>query len=88
MTPREECPLTTPQRETINKLLKKQAPKTNKRAANDNEGEGPGQDPTMIRWVSNREGSRLGLPEELVASSHAGAMFRPPAKMTKMVEEV
>ena len=77
------------QRETINKLLKKQAPKTNKRAAAADE-ETPDDanrpDPTIIRWVSDRNGSKLSLPDELV-KSRAGAMFRP-TKVGKMVKEV
>lgn len=76
------------QRETINKLLKKQAPKTNKRAAADDEGAdgNQGPDPTMLRWVSDRGGSRLALPGELLAS-RAGEVLRRPAK-ARMVEEV
>lgn len=70
--------------ETINKLLKKQAPKTNARRANLNSardkeevmaaGEtGSGEeaeyeprkaDPVFVRWVSNKDGSRLGVPGE------------------------
>lgn len=77
------------QRETINKLLKKQAPKTNKRAAQDDEGADghQGPDPTMVRWISDRGGSRLALPGELLAS-RAGEVLRRPAKAGRMVEEV
>jgi len=69
--------------ETINKLLKKQAPKVNRRAgrAAFNGGDAtplelgddgqplPGQmpaepiePPMMIRWVSNKDGERLHVP--------------------------
>lgn len=85
-----EKALTRVQRETINKLLKKQAPKTTKRAAAPVEEEVPEDanrpDPTVIRWISDRNGSRVALPEELV-SSRVGAIFRP-AKVGGMVEEV
>lgn len=68
--------------ETINKLLKKQAPKTNARRANlgkdkdevavagenGNSDEGDYEpkkaDPVFVRWVSNQQGVRLGVPEE------------------------
>src|SRR5215469_15945362 len=59
--------------ETINKLLKKQAPKTNSRraAANgtkevdvspDTEPQKP--NPVFVRWISNKHGNRIGVPEE------------------------
>ncbi|SPO05626.1 uncharacterized protein DNG_08313 [Cephalotrichum gorgonifer] len=73
--------------ETINKLLKKQAPKTNKRAAADDDEADQGPDPTIFRWVNDRDGSRVLLPDELLAS-RAGNVFGPPSKMGKMVEEV
>lgn len=65
--------------ETINKLLKKQAPKTNARRANmgtprdKDELNGSGDsgddeprkaDPVFVRWVSNKDGERLGVPGE------------------------
>jgi Ino eighty subunit 2 len=79
--------------ETINKLLKKQAPKTTKKnaAANDGYGEGSGPDPTVIRWVSTKSGSRLGVPGEMVGGP-AGKLFTGTSggglASGKMVEEV
>jgi Ino eighty subunit 2 len=69
--------------ETINKLLKKQAPKTNARrrdltgvAVADATPDGESQRPNsiFIRWVSNREGDQIGVPEEWI-DSPVGAMF-------------
>ncbi|PWY74403.1 PAPA-1-domain-containing protein [Aspergillus heteromorphus CBS 117.55] len=60
--------------DTINRLLRKQAPKRRGRipageAGEGGSGEQEGQevekaDPVMARWVSGREGSRVGVPEE------------------------
>lgn len=63
--------------DTINKLLKKPAPKRRTRAEilaaqhadsmatpGLEEGEEERPDPLFVRWVSGREGSRLGVPEE------------------------
>ncbi|KAI1005324.1 hypothetical protein K3495_g2894 [Podosphaera aphanis] len=62
--------------ETINKLLKKQAPKTNARrgelnaaAAGDgtpDDAGAPRPDPLFVRWVSTKHGNRIGVPEEWV----------------------
>lgn len=61
--------------ETINKLLKKQAPKTNARRSL---FAGPGDastpdsngvykpNPIFVRWVSNKDGNRIGVPTEWV----------------------
>lgn len=69
--------------ETINKLLKKQAPKTNARRAGmasadagegggngvGGEGNGAGKaDAMFVRWVSGREGVRVGVPSEWLES--------------------
>ncbi len=69
--------------ETINKLLKKQAPKTNARRNNFNGVGGdatPDSDamkpnPMFVRWVSNRDGNRIGVPEEWL-DGPAGNMFQ------------
>ena len=59
--------------ETINKLLKKQAPKTNRKAATQADDE-PAEDPLsrpnpmFLRWVSSKEGSRLGVTKEIMAA--------------------
>jgi hypothetical protein len=93
--------LPQPQMETINKLLKKQAPKTTKRAAllagdETPEVEGQRPDPMFIRWVNTKEGSRLAMPEELLTGP-AGRLFVGGAGGSgggrglaggKMVEEV
>ncbi|KAH6688292.1 PAPA-1-like conserved region-domain-containing protein [Plectosphaerella plurivora] len=73
--------------ETINKLLKKQAPKTTKKNAAGEDGEDGGPDPTMIRWVSTKQGSVLGVPGEMVGGP-AGKMFTGGLASGKMVEEV
>jgi Ino eighty subunit 2 len=61
--------------ETINKLLKKQAPKTNARrrdlagiAAADATPDGEPQkpNPVFVRWVGNKDGNRVGVPEEWI----------------------
>jgi Ino eighty subunit 2 len=67
--------------ETINKLLKKQAPKTTRKNAAllaagdetpDTEAQRP--DPMFIRWVNNRDGSRVAVPDELL-SGPTGRVF-------------
>ncbi|KAK1777927.1 PAPA-1-like conserved region-domain-containing protein [Copromyces sp. CBS 386.78] len=79
--------------ETINKLLKKQAPKTNRKAALLNGDETPGgdaeppkADPTFVRWINNKSGSRIAVPEDMVAGP-VGQVFTGGVKR-KMVEEV
>lgn len=88
--------------ETINKLLKKQAPKTNARRK-DFAGSGAGEatpdtdnakpNPIFVRWISNKDGNKIGVPEEWLEGS-AGAMFGKSVKASstlgagRMVEEV
>ncbi|TVY34029.1 hypothetical protein LOCC1_G008648 [Lachnellula occidentalis] len=85
-----------PQMETINKLLKKQAPKTNARRKDLNgefsaEGELLKPKPQFVRWVSNKDGNRIGVPEEWVAAP-IGSMFQNSVKGVgmggKLIEEV
>ena len=85
--------------ETINKLLKKQAPKTNARrslffgapgdATPDSEASKP--NPIFVRWVSNKDGNRIGVPEEWLEGP-VGAMFQggvtQPGMGVKLMEEV
>lgn len=87
--------------ETINKLLKKQAPKTNARrremnhiagdSTPDSEGQKP--DALFIRWVSNKDGNRISVPEEWMESP-VGAIFQGGVKQApggmggKLIEEV
>jgi Ino eighty subunit 2 len=68
--------------ETINKLLKKQAPKTNARRRDLNGVEmtaesGPDNqkpNPRFVRWVNNKDGSKIGVPEEWLEGP-IGSMF-------------
>lgn len=89
------------QQETINKLLKKQAGKTNRKnlaaiGEEDREDDGPRANPIFIRWTSSREGSYIAVPNEMMEGP-AGRLFanavRPAAGTgfggpRKMVEEV
>jgi Ino eighty subunit 2 len=91
-------PSDTQQMETINKLLKKQAPKTNARrrdfnaipgdATPDSEGQKP--NPLFVRWVSNKDGNRIGIPEEWLEGP-VGAIFVGGQKSSmgvKLIQEV
>jgi len=88
------------QMETINKLLKKQAPKTNARrnlggiagdATPDSEAQRP--NPIFVRWVSNKDGNRVGVPEEWLEGP-VGAVFQNSVKASgngmgeKLIEEI
>ena len=74
--------------ETINKLLKKQAPKTNRRTLGGDETPDGSQraNPALIRWVSTKNGNTVAVPEEVLIGP-AGRPFRPLGS-GKMVEEV
>lgn len=82
--------------DTINRLLRKQAPKrrgripaaeTAEAASADQEVAEPEKpDPTMVRWVSGREGSRVGVPEEWL-DIPAGRVFGGNGS-GKLVQEV
>ncbi|KAK2733482.1 hypothetical protein FQN57_002091 [Myotisia sp. PD_48] len=87
--------------DTINKLLKKQAPKRRGKisaaeisgdntAAAQEFREPEKADPVMIRYVMNRDGCRVGVPEEWLGTP-AGALFENPANGVagrKLVEEI
>jgi Ino eighty subunit 2 len=78
--------------ETINKLLKKQAPKTNRRNAagyDTPDSEHQRADPLFVRWVSTKDGNRIGVPDEMVISP-AGRAFLGGGGLPrgKMIEEV
>lgn len=86
------------QMETINKLLKKQAPKTNSRRGAFNgigvadtspDGESQKANPLYVRWVSSRDGNHIGVPDEWLESP-VGAIFAGGAgmKSSKLIEEV
>ena len=90
-------PTNTHQMETINKLLKKQAPKTNKRRAEmaggngetTADGEPAKPNPVFVRWINNKEGSSVSVTNEYLESPVAG-VFQGGVKAEgrKMVEEV
>ncbi|RQM04976.1 hypothetical protein DH86_00003725 [Scytalidium sp. 3C] len=85
--------------ETINKLLKKQAPRQSSRrkevlnagdATPDTELQKP--DPLFVRWISNKDGNRIYVPEEWL-DKPVGTLFQNtvPAKSGlggKLIEEV
>ncbi|KAH8811561.1 PAPA-1-like conserved region-domain-containing protein [Xylogone sp. PMI_703] len=85
--------------ETINKLLKKQAPKTSSRRKEitnagdvtpDTEPQKP--NPLFVRWISNKDGNRICVPEEWL-DKPVGSLFQNtvPAKSGmggKLIEEV
>jgi len=83
--------------DTINRLLKKQAPKRRGRvAANEGAYGTPGQeasetekaDPTLARWTSGSNGCNVSVPEEWLGTP-AGRMFGAPVPATgKMIEEL
>jgi len=86
--------------ETINKLLKKQAPKTNARRNGFNPSAADGSpeseqkpDPVFVRWVSNKDGNRVGVPVEWL-DGPIGAVFQGGIKQAskgmggKLIEEV
>lgn len=78
--------------ETINKLLKKQAPKTNARRKDLNgndetlSDEPTAPNPHFTRWVSNKDGNFLGVPKEWLAGP-AGRVFAGNGS-NRLIEEV
>lgn len=84
--------------DTINRLLKKQAPKRRGRAAAaeaaaeatpDVPPEPQRPNPTMIRWVSSRDSCKVAVPEELVGTPAARVFGEAPSNGNrKLVEEV
>ncbi|KAI9155337.1 INO80 complex subunit 2 [Paramyrothecium foliicola] len=78
--------------ETINKLLKKQAPKVNRKAAaaaaENGEEDANRANPLFIRWVSKKDGSQVSVPDGMLAGP-VGAVFKAGGLSGgKMVEEV
>ncbi|PYI24713.1 PAPA-1-domain-containing protein [Aspergillus japonicus CBS 114.51] len=82
--------------DTINRLLRKQAPKRRGRipaaeaaenATADQEIQEAYQkpDPTMVRWVSGRAGSRVGVPGEWVGTPAAQVFGAGPGKLVQEV---
>ena len=84
--------------DTINRLLKKQAPKRRGRISQAEAQEGTDREeleeevepekanPVYTRWISNASGSRLGVPGEWL-DGPAGSIFGRLSSV-KMVEEV
>ena len=90
---------------TINRLLKRQAPKRKGKAMNPEtleaataaEGASPAEaeeneveraNPYFVRWVNNKDGSRIGVPDEWLGKK-VGMVFGPPPRSTgKLVEEI
>lgn len=78
--------------ETINKLLKKQAPKTTRRNAMAGD-ETPAEeqqraDPLFVRWVNNKDGSRVSVPDEQLVGPAGRVFLGGGLASGKMVEEV
>lgn len=77
--------------ETINKLLKKQPPKTRGRGAAAAAASGLGGDetpmepdvpranPVFVRWTSNAQGSVVAVPDEMLAGP-VGSLFGGPGR--------
>lgn len=84
------------QMDTINRLLKKQAPKRRGRAAAEAGDGTPGQegaeaekaDPTMARWTSSQNGCKVSVPEEWLGTPTGRVFGAPTVPAGKMVEEV
>ncbi|XXG97550.1 hypothetical protein Hte_003855 [Hypoxylon texense] len=78
--------------ETINKLLKKQAPKTNRKShlGGDQTPDVDSQraNPLFVRWISNKDGSRAGVPDEMLSGPAGRVFVKGGLGRGKMVEEV
>lgn len=90
------------QMETINKLLSKPAPKRRTRAEmiaaqqaadmtpGEDEDGGPKANPLYSRWINNKDGSRVAVPEEWLESP-LGDVFKGTSNSSnggRMVQEV
>ncbi|KAI1139800.1 hypothetical protein F5Y05DRAFT_411983 [Hypoxylon sp. FL0543] len=78
--------------ETINKLLKKQAPKTNRKSQLAGEStpdvEANKPNPVFIRWISTKDGSRVAVPDEMLSGPAGQVFVQGGLGRGKMVEEV
>jgi Ino eighty subunit 2 len=85
-----------PQMDTINRLLKKQTPKMRGKGRATGDATPADQDtvmggsdlpgpppPTMIRWVSNKDGCRLAVPGSWLAGP-IGKQFEPQRETERM----
>lgn len=78
--------------ETINKLLKKQAPKTNRKShlGGDQSPDADSQraNSVFVRWISNKDGSRAGVPDDMLSGPAGRVFVKGGLGRGKMVEEV
>ncbi|KAH8677531.1 PAPA-1-like conserved region-domain-containing protein [Xylariales sp. PMI_506] len=77
-------------RETIDKLLKKQAPKNNRKSQlglDTPDGE-QRANPIFVRWVSTKDGSKVSVPDEILAGPPGRVFVAGGLRNGKMVEEV
>lgn len=87
--------------DTINRLLKKQAPKRRRKAdieadriAEEGEDEGPKAPAIYVRYIQTTEGSMLGVPEEWINAPFGPFLSDPTPAVSRtpwngrMVEEV
>lgn len=44
--------------------------------------------PLFVRWVNNRDGSRIGVPEEWLGKKVGRLFGPPPPNSGKLVEEI
>ncbi|KND92698.1 INO80 complex subunit 2 [Tolypocladium ophioglossoides CBS 100239] len=77
--------------ETINKLLKKQAPKISRKAVA--RGGSADEDelranPIFVRWVSTKDGSQVSVPQEMLAGPAGWVFAKGRLAPGKMVQEV
>ncbi|KAI1766873.1 PAPA-1-like conserved region-domain-containing protein [Hypoxylon sp. FL1150] len=78
--------------ETINKLLKKQAPKISRKSmlGGDQTPDVDSQraNPVFVRWISNKDGSRTGVPDDMLTGPAGRVFVKGGLGRGKMVEEV
>ncbi len=81
--------------ETINKLLKKQAPKISSRrrdvilaASDSNPDDLPRANPVYVRWTNNKEGSKIAVPGEWLEGPVGSIFANGSMKSGKLIEEV
>lgn len=78
--------------ETINKLLKKQAPKISRKSQLNGDQtpdmESQRANPVFVRWISNKDGSRAGVPDDMLTGPAGRVFVKGGLGRGKMVEEV
>ncbi len=82
------------QTDTINKLLKRQAPKQRRTRLTEGEGTPLDQDAepekandVFVRWISNRDGIAVGVPEEWLGTP-VGRVFELSQRTEPMSKKV